>query len=259
MEIQGYAVVGDDHRVDPNLDGFGTGYESRDYDEFPMNGLEFAAARDIPSFSQNEILDLIAEKTAKKTWVRDKCDAVGSKVKNQSSSSYCWGHAPVRGMEVDYVLQGGVVKVLSAFYLCSTIKNGRNQGGSGIVAAKFAHERGTCLESMHAPMNFKVNTSAEAKENAALHQITAWEDLDPSDKLAIWTRIVLDMPVTVGIPSWTHEVLLTFLVNDNGTIREGFDNSWGTSWGTNGRGVLTGSKQRFSEAGSIISVEPARN
>jgi hypothetical protein len=256
--VQGYLVVDDGYRVDPILDGeMGTGYEERDYSVNAMNAAPFASARSIPSFSQAELLERIAEKTAKKTWIRDKCDRVGSKVKNQSRSSYCWIHAPVRGMECHYVLTGGVAHTLSAFYAGAHIKGGRNQGGWGLQGLEFLTKHGTCVESMHKPMDFSVNRDAEAAKNAAQHQVVGWEDIEPTDMMAIFTRIVLDMPVTFGIPAWGHEVLGTFLVVENGLILPGIDNSWGTSWGTNGRGVLRGKMTRFSEAGSVVSVEPS--
>ena len=54
-----------------------------------------------------------------------------------------------------------------------------------------------------------------------------------------------------------HEVLLTGLVVESGTIYPVFDNSWNSDWGTNGRGVLHGNKTRYDEAGSIRSVTPS--
>lgn len=259
MNINGFPVVDDSYRVDQVLDTdeFGTGYVERDYSDYPLGGLKCAMANTTPTFSQAELLERIAEKTAKKSWITDKCDAAGLTVKNQSRSSYCWIHAPVHGMEVQYVLQGGDVKVLSAFYAGARIKNGRNQGGSGITGVKWLHENGTCLESMHAPMDFKVDRNPEHEANAKLHQLVGWEDLDPRDMMAIFSKIVLDQPVTVGIPAWGHEVLITFLVVESGLILPGFDNSWGTSYGKNGRGVLRGKMTRFDEAGSVANVEPA--
>lgn len=161
-------------------------------------------------------------------------------------------------MEIKYVLQGGKALTLSAFYGAARIKNGRNQGGSGIVAAEFANKYGVPLESFHPPKDWSVNKSPEAAANASLHQLKEWEDLDPDDKPLIWTYLCLDHPITVGIPAWGHEVTLSFLRVEDGRIKEGFDNSWGTGYGVNGRGVLSGRMQDFDEAGVIISVEPAK-
>ncbi len=234
----------------------GRGYLSRDYRRDPMMTLKTSA---MATMTKGDILDAIHEKTQAKSWIKDKCDRAGLKVKNQGNSSYCWIHAPVHGMEVYYVLLNGQVKILSAFYAGANIKGGRNQGGSGITGIKYLVANGTCLETMHGAGNFKVDNNPDNIANAKLHQITAYEDIDPRDKLAIWTRIVNDIPVTVGIPAWSHEVLLTSLTADGDNIHEGFDNSWAATWGDNGRGILMGNKAIFDEAGSILSVEPASN
>lgn len=253
----GFDVFDDTFRFDPNLDQ-GTGYIDRDYSEDGMNAYPFCSAQNIKSYTHDELLEIIAEKTAKKTWIRDKCDRVGSKVKNQSRSNYCWKHAPIRGAECNYVMQGGVAHTLSAFWGAAIIKNGRNQGGWGLQAIKFMVENGAPLESFHKPMDFSVDRRPEVVENAKLHQITGWEDVDPDDQYAIFTRIAMDIPVTLGIPAMGHEMLGTFLVVINGRIYVGCDNSWGENDGVNGRRVCTGRNARFSEAGCITSNEPSK-
>ncbi len=254
----GFDVFDDTFRIDPNLDQ-GTGYIGRDLIEAPLNSEPLCQVQAIQSYTQNELLEIIAEKTAKKTWIRDKCDRVGSKVKSQSRSNFCWNHAPVRGLECLYVMQGGAAHTLSAFWGAAIIKNGRNQGGYGLQAVKFMVENGVPLESYHPPMDFSVDRRPEVVANAKLHQIVGWEDVDPDDQYAIFTRIALDMPVTLGIPSMGHEMLGTFLVVINGRIYIGCDNSWGVSDGVNGRRVCTGRNANYSEAGCIISTEPSRN
>lgn len=259
MEIlNGFPVIDDTFRVDPNLDGeHGRGYIDRDYLAYPLGGQGFSRAFSQHRYTLDEIIERIKEKTANKSWMTDKCDRVGSKVKNQSRSNYCWKHAPIRGAEIKYVIMGGEVKTLSAFWGAARIKNGRNQGGWGIQAAEYMAKYGAPLESLHPPMDFSVDRNPETEANAARHQLVTWDDIEPSDKLTIWSSVVDDHAVTVGIPAWGHEVCLTFLVLEGNTIREGFDNSWGTSWGNNGRGVLKGNMQRFSEAGRIGVMEPA--
>lgn len=252
-EIQGFHVVDDSYGDLSNTRG--TGYESRDYQAYPLCGLDKAIAFSDPLIDPSEYQSRIEEKTAKKTWIKDLCDQAGLTVKNQQSSSYCWIHAPVKGMECIYVLNGGVRKVLSAFYAGSMIKNGRNQGGSGIQGLEWLSKNGTCQESMWEPMKFRGTVTPEIEGNAELHQVQTFVDMDPRNEQQIITRVLTNKPVTVGIPAWSHEVLITFLVWDGGRVKFGFDNSWGSAWGTNGRGVLEGAKSRFDEAGSIEVVE----
>ena len=253
--IQGYTVVDDQYRALTDISSKCTGYIPRDYKQYPLASLKCARPFSQAYIPKEEYKERIEEKTAKKTWIRDKCDRVGSKVKNQSSSNYCWVHAPVRGMECMVIEQGGVPFTFSAFYPGAQIKRGRNVGGSGIEAVEWLSAHGTCVESLHEPMDFSTNVSQEVVRNGLLHQILAYEDLDPSDDDAIITKLLTDKPVTVGIPAWGHEVLITFLLWENGKVIYGIDNSWGTDWGNNGRGVLQGRMSKFDEAGSIEVVE----
>lgn len=245
-------------RIDDNTaqppDGMRRGYDGRDYSAYPFLSLKCARPSTVKRISKADRLEIIREKNAKKTWIKDICDARGSPVKNQQNSNYCWFHAPVRGIEVHYVLSGGPVLKLSAFYGAAIIKGGRNQGGSGVVACEFLSENGTCTEEFHAPMNFKVNRDAEAKANALLHVLDEGEEIDADDHETIKSAICADIGVTVGIPAWSHEVLLTYLNEDD---EYGCDNSWGQSWGDNGRGILSARYSRFDEAWAVRSVTPS--
>lgn len=250
----GYPIIGDDSPT-VSAEGHGTGYEPRDYEAWPLNGQEHNRASTIERLDEQVIRELIEEKTAKKTWVTDLADRVGSKVKDQQNSSYCWIHAPVRGMEYARIHEGGPVLTLSAFYAGSQIKNGRNQGGSGVTGVNWLVKHGTCKEEMWLPMKFKGQVTPEIEENAGLHQIKIAEEIEADDYQMIWSSVVQDHPVTVGIPDWGHEVLLTFLALVGRDINEGFDNSWKYTWGNNGRGVLSGRKRRFDEAMRIAAME----
>jgi hypothetical protein len=259
-QIQGHYVVDDTFKTpDGGAGEYGTGYDPRDYASYPICGLKCARPYSGPRLSKQEIQERIAEKTANKTWIRDQCDRVGSKVKNQSRSSYCWIHAPTRGMECKRVAMGNKFDPLAAFYAGSMIKNGWDQGGSGIVGVEWLATHGTCLESMWEPMKFRGINTPEIIANAAKHQILIWEDMDAGDHDAIASSVIFDDPVTVGIPAWGHEVLITYLVWNAGTYTFGIDNSWSPDWGDNGRGLLTGRYSRFDEAGRIGSMEASED
>ena len=238
--------------------GYGRGYVPRDYHSKPLGMLKFAkAGAPVKRLSSAEIMEAIKAKTAARSWVTDLCDRVGSHVKNQQSSNYCWGHAPCRGMECQYVFSGGSPFVLAAFDPCAAIMGGSNSGGSGITWVEWVAQNGVCVEALHKPMDFSSRRTPEQAANAALHKIDAFDDLDPSDHELIASYIINDVPVTVGVPAWWHEVLLTFLVIEGSDWYFGFDNSWSTSYGENGRAVLHGAYSRFDEAGAIRSVTPS--
>lgn len=256
---QGFEIVGDDYAPGVGFEGHGRGYEPRDYASFPLNGHSFARAATVTRLSEKEIVEAILEKTAKKSWMTDIADRVGSHVKDQGQSNYCWAHAPTRGMEYAHLLTGAPPLVFSAFYTAWPIKHGANAGGSGIQAVESLVKRGTCIESLVPPQTFHVKETEEITANALLHCIVDYEEFEPGDKVGIYSSIIAGQGVTVGIPAWSHEVFLSFLALVGGTdfscIREGFDNSWTQKFGNNGRGLLDGAKRRFDEAGRIASIK----
>jgi hypothetical protein len=66
----------------------------------------YNAAPTVARLTKAEIIELAKEKTAKKTWVTDLADRVGSHVKNQKqSSSYCWIHGPTRAWSMPAVIR----------------------------------------------------------------------------------------------------------------------------------------------------------
>lgn len=257
--IQGHWVI-DESAPPPNPNIHGRGYVPRDYQSHPMHSAKCAFKGTRPRIDPREFQDRILEKTAKKLWITDHCDRVGSHVKDQNGTNYCWINAPTRGLEVFYVLSSGLVLDLSAAYGGSIIKGGANQGGSGIEAVDWIHDHGQ-PDVKYWPTNKLSRTASQAsqecKDSAMKHRIMQWEDMDAGDMDAIFSSVLENVPVTVGIPAWGHEVLITYLVWQNGRVVPGIDNSWAPSWGTNGRGLLTGAYARFDEAGAVISATPA--
>lgn len=257
VQLSDFPIVDDSKAHSP--EEYGRGYVSRDYSEHPLgDGLKSGA--EMPTLSKESILERLRFKTAHKRWVTDRCDAAGLTVKNQRQTSLCWGNAPTHGAEVCYITQGGTKKVLSAASVTCRINGFRNQGGSGISAVKGLVKFGACTESRWGNTSFEHGLDNEENhKNAMLHRIVEYDDLNPHDNLAIQTRIVNDIPVTVGIPAWGHEVLIVALIEEGGVIYYVFDNSWGTGYGNNGRGVLRGRMAQFDEAGAIRSVTPSVN
>jgi hypothetical protein len=252
--IAGHPVV--DGIVPP---GCGTGYVSRDYQSYPHGGLAFASsATPIKELTDAEILEAIADKTAHKTWITDLCDQIGSGVKNQQNSNYCWGHAATRACEICYVMSGGQHVPLAAFDICALIKGGWNQGGSGIEAIERIARDGVCTEALHRPMDFSPHRSAEQEANAQLHKIEAYDDIDVNAHRLIASYVIANIGVSVGIPAWSHEVCITYLVAEGGQWYFGIDNSWGPdNFGVKGRGVLHGAYSRFDEAGAVRLMTPS--
>lgn len=261
---QGFPVIGDDFQ---HLPEHGRGYEARNYLEYPLAGLKCATQATRKTIDPKEIPDRINQK--KGQWVSDLCDAAGSPVKGQDDTNFCFANAPCRGMEVCNVLAGGPKLVFSAAQPACQITHGRNVGGSGIQVVEHISQHGVCTEDFWARNLVSGRApTPEATANAALHKIVDWEEHDCGDQEALWlhliTSVLLDIPVTVGIPRWSHEVLLTFLVWDPskfsrcyGGVGFGADNSWKPTWGVNGRCVLSLAYSIFDEAGSVLNVTPS--
>jgi len=250
----GHPIIDEDHPVSI----FGTGYIPRDFSAYPLAPLKCSRKFSEPLFTDAEIQEIIDFKDANNAWLTDIEDRAGLPRKNQQESSYCWIHAPVHLMELDMVVANEPMRELSAFYAGALIKNGRNQGGSGIQGIEWLAEHGTCLQSLHLPMDFSTHNSVEAIANASLHKIIGHVDIEPDNERAIWTQVCKDQGVTVGIPKWGHEVGIVRLRWDKkaGRPRYIIDNSWGMEWGKAGRGELAGAYEIFDEAGSVSTSSP---
>jgi hypothetical protein len=194
-------VIDDDFPVTHHE--FGTGYSGRDYSEYPLNGQSFNRAPSVARLTEQEIVELVIEKIAKRSFIVDICDAAGLKPKNQKQSSYCWIHGPTGAMDMQRVFAGHTHPIIyhSAFYAGSQIKHGANQGGSGVQGVKWLVEHGTCREDLWPPMQFKGTVTDEIKADAAKRQITICEEFEPGDHLGINSSIVQDQPITVGVPA----------------------------------------------------------
>ena len=254
-DFQGYPIIDDSFRSD-NVE-HGKGYEGRDLDKYPRGGLKCARMVSKPKIDEKTVRELIKEKDEKKSWITDESDRRGRRRKNQASTNFCWGNAGCGGMELCILMEGGPLLDLSAAYACCGVNGGRNQGGSGISWVEWAHENGVCT-SQFWQTNMVASPSratADAKANAMKHKLELLNEFDPGDYDSINASIVMDEPVTVGIPAWSHEILITRLTIDSrGNIKRIFDNSWGDDWGNKGRGILDGRMDVFDEAAAIVAV-----
>ena len=250
-----YPLIDDTYRQN-HLDGT-RGYMPRDWKSIPLGSLKCAPRLSLPLIDMAEVPQRIADKTAAKTWISDICDLAGLPVKNQQQTNFCWANAPTHCVEIDRVMQGQPVLVLSAASVACQINGFRNEGGSGTDAVQWISKSGVCTDALwpNAAISRQYQTPT-ATADATNHIITQFFDLDSSNDQEIITCLLNDIPVSVGIPAWGHEVTLTFLTWDS-TFHYGFDNSWGTSYGNNGRGVLSRSYSRFDEAIAPGVVTPS--
>lgn len=176
----------------------------------------------------------------------------------QGSVGYCWGHGPAHmamllraAMNLPYV-------PLSAYAVCATVVDGRDEGGWGALAQQFICDKGIPAQAFWAQGDRDHRkTRPGCWENAAGHKITEeWVDAaaptydrDMSfDQVA--TCLLSAIPCGGDYNWWGHHIALLDLVELDPSLplsnvnRWGINiwNSWGDSWGDMGEGILKGMK-----------------
>lgn len=186
---------------------------------------------------------MIQERKARKAGIVAECDRVGLKVKDQKQTNLCWANGPTHAVEIIRVMQGLKPVALSAASVACPVNNFRNQGGWGNSALKQLVVAGADPESVWP--NTAINRQYHTDENIKLalnYRVTEWWEI-PAGKLNYLISAVLhDIPVAVGYSWWSHEVCAVDADWIDGAIALVIDNSWGTSWSNNGRGILQGRK-----------------
>lgn len=161
----------------------------------------------------------------------------------------CWINAPVHALEIVRAIQGQQRVRLSPASVGAKIKGFRNVGGWGTEGLRYLVQHGA-VPSEFWPDNAidrKYDTEAN-NQHRAKYKVTEWWELRPRRFEELATCLLCGYPVAVGYNWWRHEVTavaLTMQGNEFGIV---IDNSWGPSWGSNGRGVLMGSKANPDDA-----------
>jgi hypothetical protein len=178
------------------------------------------------------------------------------KVLNQGSWGYCWMYGLVGAMQTAYAQTGGFVPHLNAHYPAWLGKRGANQGGWAGEALGYVREFG--VPEIGVFPGHQTNRAAfdrgEVKASAELHKVVEFSELPRNDYEAL-VSVLLDpvnpRPVTMGLNWWGH---LIYAVR---AVPEGilFINSWDTTWGREGAGVLAPNKAVAFEQ---IAVERVR-
>ena len=245
-------VIDDD--VDaPVPSGLSTGYESRDYEQHPSGFYApLMADKLIP---REEWYDRARNLEREEYRTSDYAKRHGLQVKNQNGTNYCWINGVTFACEFMRLAQRQESVQLSPASGGSLIKKFRNNGGWGDQAAEFIQQHGLVPESQWPPnaIDRKYDTN-DAWDTAQRYVIEEWNELRPRSLDDLYTCLFRGMPVPVGYNWWRHLVCATDVVvfkKPSGTsdremlrcfgIR--IANSWGTSWGDRGYGILRGTKQ----------------
>lgn len=240
--------------IDPNHppsppQGFSKGLEPRPVE---FGKLPYAAAWTGIPLTANELKEQIAWRKANGIGLIGRSKAAGVKIKNQNGTNYCWMFGVIRMIELTRLQMGEEHVPLSPASVACLIKNYRNVGGWGGQGLEGIRKWGISPEKFwpeHAIDRRYDN--AESREARKAFNVTDFVDI-PDDFYTVMTLLVRDLPCSVAFDWWGHLVCAVEPDVVNGQLGYWVDNSWNTTWGTAGRGFITGKKADPSEAYSVL-------
>ncbi|OGT54383.1 MAG: hypothetical protein A3E01_03045 [Gammaproteobacteria bacterium RIFCSPHIGHO2_12_FULL_63_22] len=212
----------------------------------PEGAPGFAAVKPLKTFSRADLIARIKQQQATKSDLISILDSRSVPVKDQGRTNYCWIYGTVHSMEIAYSLQGEDFVPLSATAAGVMITGGQNRGGYIGEAVQYLGEHGTCPQSMWPEHNLSLRNNSDAVESAATaNLLTEWNELPYGDLDQLDAALALNYPIAAELPWWRHVIVFVgHTLLPNGELGRVIDNSWGSRWGKNGRGVLTPEKAR---------------
>lgn len=197
----------------------------------------------------NDIQGWIKEEEEKKNGISDKLDSVGLTVKNQGEIPYCWIFGPVHCMEINRVMQNQEMIRFSPAWIGGIIKNWRAVGGWGLEGLKKLGEIGTVPIANCGETEINRNKfTAENKAIALKYRILEWTECIPRNNQQIASLVLRKIPVTIGLDWWGHQITIIKALWLDGALAWLINNSWGRTWGKEGRGILQGNKMLADDA-----------
>lgn len=206
----------------------------------------------VPLIPEDEWKDRIRQKQKDKSTIPNLCDDFGLHVKNQRRTNYCWIFAPARCCEIRRLQEIGEKVWYSPASVGSIIKNFRNVGGWGSQGLNYMREKGINLSDDWPDTAISRPYYTDENQELKLRHI-ALEYYYLENWAERVSCILADIPTADGYPWWGHEVTGVELTIDLDLV---IDNSWSTSWGDNGRGILSGRRKYAGDSIAITSMTP---
>lgn len=209
--------------------------------------LKFAAPPTFALIPRNEMASRSKDLVAAGADLRSISTRAGIKSKDQGQTNYCHANSPALAIEILRAVQGESPVVLSPGSIGGPVTGYRNEGAVIEDDLRQIVEFGAAtVDFVPANQISKSGWKPGAMENAALHKVTHWWDLGAKDSGMFnrcATLVLQGIPVCVGYNWWGHAVTLVGLVDlGGGKLGFVFRNSWGSSYGDDGYGILAEGK-----------------
>lgn len=185
----------------------------------------------------------IKELEAAQATIRDRSTFAGLICKDQNGTNFCWANAPTYCYEVSRVYANMPLVYYSPGSVAGPVNGFTNTGGWGGSALKRMVSNGVAPVSIY-PANQvrRASNFDAAMEVAAKNKVLEWWTLRDRNMQDVVSCLLRGWPVASGLNWWSHEVTYTRALWLDGELAIEFRNSWGMSYGTEGYGILRGSR-----------------
>lgn len=206
----GETVIGDNNYLDympsPVTHPEGYGLVPRNFGANPLGSI--APMASFKMLTWPEIIDRAEYNEENKCRTSDILRRRKFFTSNQGRTNFCWMHGWVNGMKATAIIQNIPLPDLSAASAAAPCKNFQNSGGWGGESGEWLTKYGVAT-MQHYPAN-EISRSLytqSVKDNALLHRIEEWEDLDSKDMQAICSAMVQNILCPVAFNWWRHLLL----------------------------------------------------